>query len=166
MKIILANSVSPKLSIFSIFDKNYAPPGFSSLVSLPCLLWLMSNSPHQDDPADGTLRQLLCGIHVVSRYTKSYFFNQLFFYSSVWRTFLILYAEGFIRQGKLNLGLFVQLFWVLSISFLMMMFGIFPISLIIRGENFLKAKLRKYSPYLDPFPTQLNANLVTVLFLS
>ena len=124
-------------------DKHYAPSGISSLISLPCLLWLMLNSPHPENPADGKLRQVLCGIHVISRYTKAYIFNQLFFYSSLWRTFLILYAEGFIRQGKLNLDLFVQLFWVISISFLMMMFGIFPISLIIKGENFLKAQLRK-----------------------
>ena len=92
------------------------PSGFSSLVSLPCLLWLMSNSPHPDDTADGTLRQVLCGIHIISRYTKAYFFNELLFYSSMWRTFLILYAEGFIRQGKLNLDLFVQLFLVISIT--------------------------------------------------
>ena len=95
------------------------PSGFSSLVSLPCLLWLMLNSPHTDNPDDGTLRQVLCGIHIISRYTKNYFFNQLFFYSSLWRTFLILYAEGFIREGKLNLDLFVQLFWVISITFIL-----------------------------------------------
>ena len=124
-------------------DYFFCQSGFSSLFSLPCTLWLMSNSPHPEDPADGPLRQLLCGIHVVSRYTKAYFFNQLFFYSSIWRTFLILYAEGFIRHGKLNLTLFVQLYWVISISFLTVMFGIFPVSLILRGENFLKVKLRK-----------------------
>ena len=52
-------------------------------------------------------------------------------------------AEGFILHGRLNLDLFCQLYWVLSVSLLLMMFGIFPVSLIIKNENFLKARLGK-----------------------
>ena len=131
-------SVQGKFPLPNQSIKTCHSTGVSCLLSLTCLLWLMMNPPNKDDPAEDKLRQILCGINVLMRYTQLYFFNQLFLNTTLWRIFLILYAEGFIRNGKENLDLFVQLFWVLSFFFISAFFGMWPLSILIRGDNILK----------------------------
>jgi hypothetical protein len=101
------------------------------------------NPEDTEDTAEETLRQVLCGIYVLGRHIKVYFFETLFLNSLVWRYFLIRCPEGFIRKGEHNLELFNQLFWLLSMSFILCLLGMKPVSQILRGENFLKAELRK-----------------------
>ena len=56
------------------------------------------------------------------------------FFSFIWRSCLIFYAHGFVKDGKINLGLFTQLFWVLTVSIIMIALGMFPISALSRGD--------------------------------
>ena len=47
---------------------------------------------------------------------------------------LVVYAEGFIRDGKPNLKLFHQLHWLVSSSYIAMAyFGVFPTPLVLKG---------------------------------
>ena len=49
---------------------------------------------------------------------------------------MILYAHGFVRDGKINVGLFTQLFWILTVTYIILSVGVFPISPLIRGDFF------------------------------
>ena len=48
--------------------------------------------------------------------------------------FLILHAEGFIRNGKLNTTLFAQLFWINSVAFMIIAYSVYPGSMFITGS--------------------------------
>ena len=80
------------------------------------------------------LRELLCSTQVLARYTLANFSHNIFFFGFLWRTFLILYAEGFLLNGRINIKLFVQLFWLVTVCFILVGFGIFPLSLLIGGN--------------------------------
>ena len=107
------------------------------------------NPENPEDTAEETLRQVFCGIYVLGRHIKVYFFATLFLNSLVWRYFLIRSPEGFIRKGKHNLELFNQLFWLLSMCYILCYLGMKPVSQILRGENFLKAELRKHQKVIS-----------------
>ena len=51
--------------------------------------------------------------------------HHIFFFTFLWRSFLILHAEGFVKDGRPNLALFSQLFWILLTSFFSMSWGLF-----------------------------------------
>ena len=80
------------------------------------------------------LRVVLCSIHIQARYIMSNIFDNFFFFNFLWRTFLILHAEGFIHNGKLNIRLFGQLFWIISLTFIAVHYSIFPGSILLRGD--------------------------------
>ena len=64
-------------------------------------------------------RLRLCSMHLTANLFVGVFFGQIMFYSFLWRSFLILHGHGFIRNGKLNLQLFKQLYWLITISYLL-----------------------------------------------
>ena len=49
---------------------------------------------------------------------------------------MILYAHGFVKDGKINVKLFTQLFWILTVTYIILSVGVFPISPLIRGDFF------------------------------
>ena len=51
--------------------------------------------------------------------------HHIFFFTFLWRSLLVLHAEGFVKDGRPNLALFSQLFWILVTSYLSMSWGIF-----------------------------------------
>ena len=77
---------------------------------------------------------LICSIHVQTRYILAIVLTNMFYFSFLWRTFLILHAKGFIRNGKLNLTLFGQLFWIISIAFMTIAYSVYPGSMFITGS--------------------------------
>ena len=70
----------------------------------------------------------------VARTTSHSVCNSIFVFSFLFRTWLIAYADGFIYNGTTNLKLFHQLYWTICISYIMICIGIFPISLILKGD--------------------------------
>ena len=64
------------------------------------------------------MRLLLCTINnSVPTFIVVFFANTMFF-SSLWRSFLIIHAQGFILNGQLNLKLFRQLYWIITTIFI------------------------------------------------
>ena len=55
-------------------------------------------------------------------------------WSLIFRTFMVLYAQGFIYNGKIHLRLFHQLYWLNVIIYSLIAFGMFPLPLLIKGE--------------------------------
>ena len=82
----------------------------------------------------GDLRRILCTVNTMSLLTQSYTFSITFYFSFKWRTFLILYAEGFVKQGHVNLSLFKVLFWLLWGSILTILLGTVPFPVYLRGN--------------------------------
>ena len=77
------------------------------------------------------LKVMICSIHVQTRYILAIVLTNMFYFSFLWRTFLILHAKGFIRNGKLNLTLFGQLFWIISVAFMTIAYSVYPGSMFI-----------------------------------
>ena len=69
-----------------------------------------------------------------ARYIMAYVTYHIFFNSFMYRTYLILYANGLIKNGKPNLKVFSQLFWIVNVSFFAINFFIFPLSLQLKGK--------------------------------
>ena len=82
----------------------------------------------------GDLRRILCTVNTMSLLTQSYTFSITFYFSFKWRTFLILYAEGFVKQGHVNLSLFKVLFWLLWGSILTILLGTVLFPVYLRGN--------------------------------
>ena len=104
-------------------------PGLLVPVSVFSFLWITLLEEQSE------LRAPLCGLLVTSRYVVVIIYCATLFYSFIFRTFLVLYSDrGLILQGKPNLKLFAQLFWLTMVSFVAFEHGIFPVSNIIRGK--------------------------------
>ena len=72
---------------------------------------------------------------VLARHITYTFWDTIFFYNFWFRTFLIWYANGFIRKGATDLKLFHQLHWIICVSYVaVVLFGIFPTPSILRGD--------------------------------
>ena len=106
------------------------------LFILPCYLWniVLLEQGQEQKIQELDFRVLLCDIQIQSSYIRGNFYNNIFYFSFLWRVFLILYADGFIRNGKLNLRLFVQLFWLITLAFVAIAYNVFPGSMLLRGE--------------------------------
>ena len=78
-------------------------------------------------------RVMLCSIHIQTRNILANIFKNIFFFSFLWRSFLILYGEGFIRNGSININLFEQLFWIITIAFITVAYAVFPGKMLIKG---------------------------------
>ena len=46
---------------------------------------------------------------------------------------MILYGEGFIRNGRINTRLFEQLFWIITVPFITIAYFVFPGKMLVRG---------------------------------
>jgi hypothetical protein len=75
-----------------------------------------------------------CNLQQLARWTMvTLYFNTMFF-TLLFRVFLIRYADrGLVAQGKPQLILFNQLFWLILGAFFTMGIFFFPLSEIIRG---------------------------------
>ena len=72
---------------------------------------------------------------VLARHCTYTLWDTIFFYNFLFRTFLIWYANGFIRKGATDLKLFYQLHWIICVSYIaIVLFGIFPTPSILRGD--------------------------------
>ena len=76
---------------------------------------------------------MLCSINTQTRYILANIFKNLFFFNFLWRTFLILYGEGFIRNGTINISLFEQLFWIITTAFITTAYFVFPGKMLVTG---------------------------------
>ena len=98
---------------------------------LPLLNSLHGNSTHQKtkDKRQKTMSMsMFLQVHhlLIAILLVTFFLNILF------RFFLVLYAEGFLKKGALNLKLFKQLYWLLwvaLVTFALIPFAITPIML-------------------------------------
>ena len=97
-------------------------------------IWHEKKKDWENEQEIEDLRVLLCSIHIQTRYITATISSNFFFFNFLWRTFLILHAEGFIHNGKLNLGLFCQLFWLITLTFITVAYTIFPGSILLRGK--------------------------------
>ena len=109
----------------------------------PVLCWniLLLQSEGQESPEQKELRILLCSIHTPS--TPGYaaiLFSISTYFSVLWRSFLVLHAQGFIRNGQLNLHLFSQLYWLIAISFFCL--GLIPNQVLHLKGTFPKDSVR------------------------
>ena len=108
------------------------------MISLPSHTWTVllqkqeQEKQHQEQEQH-SFRVTLCSIHVQTRYILANVFKNIFFFSFLWRTFLILYGEGFIRNGRINIRLFGQLFWIITIAFITIGYSVFPGKMLVRG---------------------------------
>ena len=78
-------------------------------------------------------RVMICSIHIQTRNILANIFKNIFFFSFLWRSFLIFYGEGFIRNGSINIHLFEQLFWIITIAFITVAYAVFPGKMLIKG---------------------------------
>ena len=114
------------------------------MVSLPSTTWtiLLQNQQQdldqevrqeQQEQEQHEFRVMLCSIHTQTRNILANIFKNIFFFSFLWRTFLILYGPGFIRNGSINIRLFEQLFWIITIAFITIAYVVFPGKMLIKG---------------------------------
>ena len=89
---------------------------------------------------ESSLREVLCWVHVQANYGQWIFYVSTMYSCYRWRNFLILWPHGFVRDGKTDLVLFQQLYFVITAAFLPII-GIGQISQIIRGDFPQVAKL-------------------------
>ena len=104
-------------------------PGVLAPVCCLCLALLLLLPP------SSTNRVAICGVFVQAKYFTGHLFLVFMNFSHGFRTFLILYADrGLVRNGQPYLRMFQQLFWIISASFFVIMYTIFPLSYQIRGS--------------------------------
>ena len=120
------------------------------MISLPSHVWTVllqeqgqerdqeqdqeQNQEMEQEQEQQDLKVMICSIHVQARYILAIVLTNMFYFSFLWRTFLILHAEGFIRNGKLNTTLFAQLFWINSVAFMIIAYSVYPGSMFITGS--------------------------------
>ena len=69
---------------------------------------------------------LACGVLLQARYIQGSFFYSLLFFSLLFRMVLVVHAhKGLVQNGRPNLKLFKQLFWVITCAWLAMTQTIF-----------------------------------------
>ena len=115
------------------------------MISLPSHSWtiLLQNQQQdleqevrqeqQQEQEQHEFRVMLCSIHTQTRNILANIVKNIFFFSFLWRTFLILYGPGFIRNGSTNIRLFEQLFWIITIAFITIAYAVFPGKMLIKG---------------------------------
>ena len=105
------------------------PPGFL------CPVAVLSNTLLLLEEDDSPHRRTLCTVLIMSRLSIAYFYFNVFLFSFQFRLFLVMYADrGLIKNGRLNLGLFGQLFWVVVASFIVLSFA------LVHGRNLLEGQ--------------------------
>jgi hypothetical protein len=118
------------------------------MISLPSHVWTVllqeqgqeqqqaqeQEQSQEQEQEQQDLKVMICSVHVQTRYILAVVLTNMFYFSFLWRTFLVLHAEGFIRNGKLNITLFGQLFWIISVAFMTIAYSVFPGSMFITGS--------------------------------
>ena len=99
---------------------NLTFPGICDLLDIPVLCWALLQEEGEQSEQQQQWRLLLCSIHMQSPRIPGSFFIHIIYFSLLWRSFLILHGQGFIRNGQLNLKLFSQLYWLITLSFLVL----------------------------------------------
>ena len=102
---------------------------------------------------------------LTTRFTIAHLFNHTFFFSFLFRTVLIRFADrGLVDKGRPNIGLFNKLFWTILLTYCCYALMMVPVLVIIKGK-FNKALLPKICllrPYKnDDFTTH---HLVPMIF--
>ena len=100
----------------------------------------------------------------IARFTIAHLFNHNFFFSFLFRTVLIRFADrGLVDKGRPNTGLFNKLFWTILLPFCVNAIFMAPVISILRG-NFKKgiiAKICLRHPYEnDDFMLQKGVPLI------
>ena len=102
-------------------------------------------------------RRGLCTALVVSRISMMYFYWVVLFISFGFRHFLILYADrGLVRNGRPNLGLFSQLYWIVVCSFVTLGFAMAPGGNLLKGNFALQDMNRGKACLLGDMPEHLS----------
>ena len=94
--------------------------GITDLFDIPLTWWALLQEEGLQLEEQQLWRLRLCSMHLTTNLMVGVFFCQIMFYSFLWRSFLILHGHGFIRNGQLNLKLFKQLFWLTTVSHLLL----------------------------------------------
>ena len=108
-------------------------PGITDLFDITLMCWALLQEKGEQEEVQEQWRMLLCSIHLTANLIVGVFFGQIIFYSFLWRSFLILHGHGFIRNGQPNLKLFSQLYWLITLSFIVL-------SLSVDQPMYLKGK--------------------------
>ena len=115
------------------------------MVSLPTHTWtiLLQNQQQdkeqevrqeqQQEQEQHEFRVMLCSIHTQIRNILANIFKNICYFSFIFRNFLILYGEGFIRNGTINIRLFKQLFWIITIACITVAYTVVPGKMLING---------------------------------
>ena len=104
-----------------------------TLAGVLCPVALICNSLILLQEDDSPHRRTLCTVLIMSRHSIILFYWVILLFSFHFRLFLVLYADrGLLKNGKPNLKLFCQLYWVVMVVLLIFCFAMFP------GKNLLK----------------------------
>jgi hypothetical protein len=87
----------------------------------------------QEQAQEGrSVREVLCWVHLQAHLIQWIFYITTIYWSCYWRSFLIRFPHGFLRNGQENLVLFQQLFYVMISAFFIVFYSP-ELSLQIRG---------------------------------
>ena len=120
--------------------------------------WALLQEEGEQSEEQQQWRLLLCSIHMQSPRIPGSFFIHTNYFSLLWRSFLILHGQGFIRNGQLNLKLFSQLYWLITLSFLVLAINIDQ-PMYLKGEfpqGSVRGTICLLSPKIDKEPHQKN----------
>ena len=126
-------------------------------------------------PYSAALPILICAILIMARVSMNNVYLTVLFFSFFFRHFLVLYADrGLVRNGQTNLELFNQLYWLAVLSFSALLFGVFFIPNIWRGEYIfqnmnraracLLGEMPQFSSEKQTIKKAVGTTLVTLLF--
>ena len=100
-------------------------PGILCPVAFLANAWIVVEPAH---------RSLYCGALIAARNTIAYVYGVILFFSVSFRFILVVHSEkGLVKNGRLNLVLFRQLFWVAVCPFLAISHVISPLSSLLKG---------------------------------
>ena len=109
---------SKTFEITSILPDNRSVlSGLASAISIPVNMQILLDEGDASQAAEPR-RSVLCGVLVSARFAMVQSFQPIMFFSFGCRFFLVIYAEGLVRNGKPNLKLLSQLFWLVTGTFL------------------------------------------------
>ena len=84
---------------------------------------------------DSDYREFLCGALIHTRMTTGIVYGFSMYFCVLFRSFLIVHANrGFVHEGKHNLTLFPQLYWVIWVAFVVVGHVVYPYSHILKGK--------------------------------
>ena len=119
--------------------------------------------------SESTDRELWCTLLNTSRITIALLFNHTFFFSFLFRTVLIRFANrGLVDKGRPNTGLFNKLYWTILLTFCCHAILMNPLISIIRGryQKSLFVKICLLRPHKnDDFMYQKLGPMISGVFI-